>query len=71
MTIGLKTVREICVRCPLVMNPELLQVRCTAAVQCCPALLSCLRFGRGEPLPGSSLSASCTLEFTIVTDVCV
>ncbi|KAL4857462.1 hypothetical protein ACK3TF_002330 [Chlorella vulgaris] len=25
MTIGLKTVREICVRCPLVMNPELLQ----------------------------------------------
>ena len=24
MTIGLRTVREICVRCPLVMSPELL-----------------------------------------------
>ena len=27
MTIGIKTVRELCTRCPLVMTPELLQVR--------------------------------------------
>ena len=27
MTVGLKSVRELCLRCPLVMNPELLQVR--------------------------------------------
>jgi protein SDA1 len=28
MTVGLKTVREICMRAPLVMSEELLQVRC-------------------------------------------
>lgn len=27
MTIGIKSVREICTRCPLVMTPELLQAR--------------------------------------------
>lgn len=26
MTIGIKTVRELCTRCPLIMTPELLQV---------------------------------------------
>ena len=26
MTLGLRTVRELCARCPLVMTPELLQV---------------------------------------------
>ena len=28
MTLGLRTVRELCARCPLIMTPELLQVRC-------------------------------------------
>lgn len=27
MTLGLKTARELCLRCPLIMAPELLQVR--------------------------------------------
>ena len=28
MTVGLNAVREICVRCPYVMDEDLLQVRC-------------------------------------------
>ena len=33
MTLGLRTVRELCVRCPLIMTPELLQV-CLPALPC-------------------------------------
>lgn len=38
MTLGLKTVRELCMRAPLVMTPELLQVRLPLLLACQPVL---------------------------------
>jgi len=38
MTLGLKTVRELCVRLPLVMTPELLQARHQSTPACIPIL---------------------------------